>query len=171
MRPDFRFEEYNCRDPLAFGEILLFLEKTFTSRRHELHHVIRIASKIREKIEKLNLFIQQANQNVCSHCKEVCCISKHGYYTREDLIYIFALGLEPPHVIFGRIDTEPCQYLLENGCSIERWMRPSGCNWYFCDSLLDNMEPQVWYRDFEESFRDVAELWLEMSEQFRKIIE
>jgi hypothetical protein len=50
-------------------------------------------------------------------------------------------------------------------------MRPSGCNWYFCDSLFDYMEPQVWYSDFEESFRDVAELWLEMSEQFRKVIE
>jgi hypothetical protein len=33
------------------------------------------------------------------------------------------------------------------------------------------MEPQVWYGDFDDSLRDVAELWLAMIEEFRKIID
>jgi hypothetical protein len=121
-------------------------------------------------LEKLDAFILQANLNVCRQCTSVCCISKHGYYNREDLIYLFALGMPPPGVIFGRDDSAPCQYLRASGCSIERWRRPSGCNWYFCDSLLDYMEPQEWYRDFEESLREVAELWLKMVEEFEKLI-
>jgi hypothetical protein len=171
MNQDFKFDDYNCRDPIAFEKMMLFLEKTFSTRGHELNNVVRLASKIRDGIEKMDPLIQQANQIVCPACKNVCCISKHGYYNREDLIYLSALGLPPPLVIFGRNDGDPCQYLLENGCSIERWRRPSGCTWYFCDSLLDYMEPQQWYGDFDDSLRDVAELWLAMSEEFRKIRE
>jgi hypothetical protein len=32
------------------------------------------------------------------------------------------------------------------------------------------MEPQPAYREFDESLRDVAELWIEITEEFRKII-
>lgn len=170
MRTDYG-EDDKCRDPLAFHELSSFLEKTFTAHRRELHAVIGLASKICAGIEKLDPFLQQANRNVCRECRNVCCISKHGYYNNEDLIYLSALGLKPPHVIFGRHDKEPCQYLLESGCSIERWRRPSGCNWYFCDSLLDYIEPQSWYWDFDDSLRQVAELWLAMVKEFRRVID
>jgi hypothetical protein len=167
MNPFYSSEEYNCRDPLMYHQILLLLEKAFSVHRHELENVIRLGKNIRKGIERLDPFIQQANQFVCRRCTSVCCISKHGYYNREDLIYLSALGLKPPHVIFGLNDTDPCQYLLEDGCSLERWKRPLGCNWYFCDSLLDYMEPQPWYGDFDDSLREVAELWLAMADEFR----
>jgi hypothetical protein len=32
------------------------------------------------------------------------------------------------------------------------------------------MEPQSAYREFDDSLQDVAELWLAMAEEFRKII-
>jgi hypothetical protein len=169
MKPDYTSEEYSRRDPLAFNQMILFFENTFAVHKDDFHNVLNLAKKIREGLARMNPFIQQANQSVCPRCKDVCCISKHGYYTHEDLIYLFALGLQPPHVSFGRHDSAPCQYLLENGCSIERMRRPSHCNWYFCDSLLDYMEPQPAYRDFDETLRDVAELWIEMVEEFRRI--
>jgi len=146
-----------------------FLETTFSGHRNDLTRIRNLAQKIRKGIEKINPFIQQATQSVCPGCKDVCCISKHGYYTFEDLMYLFALGLEPPDVIFGRNDTDPCQYLLENGCSMERSRRPSGCTWFFCDSLFDYMEQQPAYREFDDSLRDVAGLWIEMVEEFEKI--
>jgi hypothetical protein len=169
MKPDFTSEEYTCRDPLTYNQMILFFEKTFSVHKDALNKVNNLANKIREGIQRMNPFIQQANQSVCPRCKDVCCISKHSYYTHEDFIYLFALGLKPPHIIFGRKDTEPCQYLRENGCSIERLRRPSHCNWYFCDSLLDYMEPQPSYRDFDETLRDVAELWIEMMEEYKRI--
>jgi hypothetical protein len=52
---------------------------------------------------------------------------------------------------------------------MERWLRPSGCTWYFCESLLDYMETQPAYRDFDDSLQDIACLWIEMVEEFEKI--
>ena len=169
MKPYHISGEYDCRDPLTYDRMILFFEKTFSVHKDVLHRVKHLAEKIRDGIERLDPFIQQANQSVCPRCKEVCCISKHGYYKYEDLIYLFALGLKPPHMIFGRNDSDPCQFLIKTGCSMERWQRPSGCNWYFCDSLLDYMEPQPAYRDFDETLSNVAELWIEMVEEFRRI--
>jgi len=169
MQSTYRFEEYHCRDPLAYHRVILILEQTFSAQADELISIKRLARRVREGVEKMNPFIQQANLHVCRRCASICCINKHGYYNREDLVYLFSLGMEPPPVIFGKNDTEPCQYLRENGCSMERWRRPSGCNWYFCDALLDYMEPQPAYREFDETLTEVAECWLEMVEEFRRI--
>ena len=158
-----------CRDLLTYSQVIHFLQKTFSGSGDELKKVTNLARKIREGMESISPFIQQATQSVCPRCTHICCISKHGHYTYEDLIYVTALNREPPQLIFGRNDTERCPYLLEHGCSMERWLRPSGCTWYFCESLLDYMEPQPAYREFDDSLQDVAELWLEMVEEFENI--
>jgi len=168
-KPDYSLKNDTCRDQLTYNQAMHFLQKTFSGHGDELTGIKNLAQKIREGIEKISPFIQQATRSVCPRCKDVCCISKHGYYTCEDLMYLTALNLEPPHMIFGRNDTDPCQYLFEHGCSMERSRRPSGCTWYFCESLLDYMEPQPAYREFDDSLRDVAELWLAMAEEFKKI--
>jgi len=167
--PDYALKEYNCRDQLTYSQVIHFLQKTFSGHEDELIKIKNLAQKIREGIEKISPFIQQATRSVCPRCKDVCCISKHGYYTAEDLMYLTALGLKSPHMIFGRNDTDPCQYLFEHGCSMERSRRPLGCTWYFCESLLDYMEPQPAYREFDDSLQDVAGLWMEMVEEFEKI--
>lgn len=169
MNTDHPFYECNLGITSPDNRLILSLKEIFTFQNDQLENIKKLASKIREKLENLHLFIQQANQIICPRCKDVCCINKHGRYAYEDLIYLFALGQEPPPIIQGRHDTDPCQYLLENGCSIERWRRPSGCNWYFCDPLLDYMELQSGYKEFDETLREVAELWLEMVETFERI--
>jgi len=168
-KSDYALKNDTCRDQLTYNQVMHFLETIFSGHRDELTRIKNLAQKIRQGIEKINPFIQQATRIVCPQCKDVCCISKHGYYTCEDLMYLTALGLEPPHMIFGRNDADPCQYLFEDGCSLERSRRPSGCTWYFCESLLDYMEPQPAYREFDDSLQDVAELWLAMAEEFKKI--
>jgi hypothetical protein len=169
MKPDDTLKEYTCRDPLTYNQVMHSLQKTFSIHRNELNKIKSIAQKIQEGIKRIDPFIQQATRSVCPSCNDVCCISKHGYYTCEDLVYLTALNLEPHQVIFGRNDTDPCQYLLEHGCSVERWLRPSGCTWYFCESLLDYMEPLPAYREFDDSLQDVAGLWIEMITEFTKI--
>jgi hypothetical protein len=127
------------------------------------------AGTIRTAIEKINPFIQQATETICPKCREVCCISKHGYYSFEDLVYMHALGLQAPQHESGRADSDPCQFLSEKGCSMDRAARPSGCNWYFCGALLDHMEQMPGYREFDDALNEVAELWMKMMEDFKSI--
>jgi hypothetical protein len=157
------------RDRNAYCQAVSLLKAIFHNRRERLQKVTAIAQEIRAGIEIISPFIQETTQMVCPGCKEVCCISKHGYYTFEDLVYLCAVGVNPPPHEFGRNDSAPCQYLAETGCSMERSRRPSGCNWYFCDALLDRIETRPDYRRFDDSLHDIAALWMEMSEEFSRV--
>jgi len=82
-------------------------------------------------------------------------------------VYIRALGLTPPRPDFGSNDFAPCRFLAAQGCSMERCLRPSGCNWYFCEALFNYMETLPGYQEFDDSLTEIAELWLKMMEEFR----
>lgn len=161
--------ELSCRDQNTYYQAIHHLEEIFHKHGHKLQKVKELARKIKDGIERISPFIQQSTQTVCPDCKDVCCINKHSYYNYEDLVYIHALGLMPPAYEFGRKDSNPCQFLSENGCSLERSFRPSGCNWYFCDSLFDHMEKRPDYLAFDNSLGDIAELWMKLMEEFAKI--
>jgi len=128
---------------------------------------MELAQKIREMIGVIDPFIQQHTSLVCPECPQVCCINRHAYYACDDLIYIYALGLEP-HAYESREDSEPCQFLSAEGCKLDRTVRPSGCNWYFCDALYDNMEkaPKKAYTEFDDSLQELADLWIELGSEF-----
>ncbi len=161
--------DQNCRSPRVYHQTMQFLDEFFRHHLKELNTISALAVGIKEGIEKISPFIQQSTEKVCPNCTGVCCISKHGYYSCEDLVYLRALGLKPPPFEFGRKDSAPCQYLAESGCSIERPYRPSGCNWYFCDSLLECMETISGYRTFDDTLQDIANLWIQMMEEFKRI--
>jgi hypothetical protein len=161
--------DLDYRDQNIYKKNIYYLEEIFDKNGNGLQEVKEIATRIKNEIEKISPFIQHTTQIVCPDCRDVCCISKHGYYNFEDLVYLYALGLKPPHYESGRKDSDPCQFLSVNGCSLKRPFRPSGCNWYFCESLLDHMEVQPDYQEFDDSFKNLADLWLEMIEQFAKI--
>jgi hypothetical protein len=159
----------DCRNPDTRHLVTLRLGEIFRNSSRTSHKVKEIARRIRSGIEKINPFIQQATRTVCPKCEDVCCISKHGYYNFEDLVYMHALGLKAPQNESGREDSDPCQFLSEEGCSIDRAVRPSGCNWYFCDPLFDYMEEMPGYREFDDALKEVAELWMDMMEEFTSI--
>jgi hypothetical protein len=87
------------------------------------------------------------------------------------LIYIYALGLKPPVYEEKIEDTEPCQFLSQNGCVIERALRPFRCNWYFCDDLLERMGNSAAkpYREFIDSFQEIIGLRKEMFDAFNGV--
>jgi len=159
------------RNREMFHQRVCNVEEVFNNQSYKLLRVKQLAHKVKEGLEKINPFIQQSTEAVCSKCTSVCCINKHGYHNSEDLIYIQALGLPLPDYNFDRDDATPCQFLSDKGCVMPRSVRPSGCNWYFCDSLLDHMEARPEYGKFDDDLRDVAELWLEMMDEFRRVIE
>ena len=156
----------NCRDQTLYNQTVSQIEKVFQQNSAKLQKVCELADNISSRIIDISPFIQQATKNTCPACKDVCCISKHGYYNFEDLVYIHALGLKPPSPDFGRCDTEPCRFLTSHGCSIERQFRPSGCNWYICEALFDYMENRPEYQEFDDSLTAIAELWMKMMEEF-----
>jgi hypothetical protein len=163
------FKNLNCRNERCYRETITLLELIFSDRRSDLENVIQLSKNIKEGLDTISPFIEKVTQMICPRCRNICCISKHGYYNTEDIIYIFALGLKPPLREFHRLDEDPCQYLSGNGCSMPRSIRPSGCNWYFCDSLLDHMELQPDYNEFDEVLQDIANLWMDMIEEFNRI--
>lgn len=161
--------DIDCRDPQTYAATVRYLKQVFAESENRTVRVKNIARSIANGIRTIDPFVREANRTICTRCKDVCCISKHGYHSAEDLLYLCALGIEPPPLVQGREETAPCHNLREYGCSIERWLRPSACTWYFCDPLLQHMESQPGYRAFDDLFRDIAEWWIEMVDEFRRM--
>jgi hypothetical protein len=166
----FTAQEAIYKNPMLFHQHVRQMKEVFSKQSHKLQKVKELAKKVKERIEKIDPFIQQSTEAVCPRCTNVCCINKHGYHNSEDLIYMYALGLKLPDYTFNKDDSTPCQFLSDKGCVMPRSVRPSGCNWYFCDPLLEYMEARPEYRKFDDGLRDVAELWLEMMEEFRRVV-
>jgi len=156
-------------DQAKYKQLIHNIEAIFHEQGHKLHKVKEFAQRVKEGIEKISPFIQQSTEAVCPNCADVCCINKHAYYNYEDLIYIHALDLKTPDYDFEKKDSTPCQFLSGKGCVMNRSVRPSGCNWYVCSPLFDHMEARLEYGKFDDDLRDVAELWLEMIEEFHRV--
>ncbi len=135
-----------------------------------LSEVVRLAFIIRGHIVNVSPFIERAVQCLCPPCDDVCCTAGHGYFSFEDIVYLNALGLTPLLSGFGRPDSEPCQFLSEKGCSLARDVRPSGCNWYFCPSLLEYMEKSPGYVSFDSEMSTLAHTWMSMIDTFSIVV-
>lgn len=145
----------------------LHIEEIFRNHREGLGGVIDLSQKIKKGIQSIDPFLQKNTSIVCPGCNKACCIDQHSYCSCEDLIYIYSLGLEVRDC--ESIDmSAPCRFLGSEGCRLERAVRPSGCNWYFCDYLYDRMEktPGSAYYDFDNSLQELADLWMEMVDEF-----
>ncbi len=153
------------------AEAIFFLGKFFDDYAEELENVSGIAFKVRQGIEEIDRFIQLNTSMVCPQCTKVCCINLHAYYDYEDLIYIHALYVKPLLYKDGIPDSEPCQFLCQYGCVRERAVRPFRCNWYFCGTLLVNMEngPAKPYREFINRFHAIIDLRTSMLNEFFRV--
>jgi hypothetical protein len=158
------------QDPVKYNQIVSYIEEVFHVHRDKLQTVKELAHRIKEGLQRISPFIQQSVEAVCPGCPNVCCINKHGYYNYEDIVYIYALGLKIHDYDFGEKDSTPCQFLSEKGCIMERSVRPSGCNWYFCEPLLDHMEKRPDYWNFDNDLKEVVEVWLELMDEFDRVI-
>ncbi len=140
----------------------------FYHYKNGLSNATENAMKIRQKLSDIDQFVQQNTSTICPHCKNVCCINRHGYYELEDLIYILALGLNPEVYNEELHDTDPCRFLTTKGCIMDRTVRPFRCNWYFCTALLERFEsgPLKPYRYFINQFSEIIELRKDMLDRF-----
>ncbi|MCL4457902.1 MAG: hypothetical protein M1406_10995 [Nitrospirae bacterium] len=164
--------ELSWHDREKWDNTIRLLKEFSGERNSELSHVKDTARIIKYRIDGIDSFIQKNTAEVCPSCKNVCCVNKHGFYDYEDLIYVYALGLTPPSYKEGMKDTEPCQFLSESGCNIERSIRPFRCNWYFCDALLKHIEngPAKPYRAFIKQLDEIVDLRKDMLDEFFRIL-
>ncbi len=119
-----------------------------------------IAEKIRDIINDISPVIDEYTGKICPYCSDVCCKQKHAYPEKRDILYLEALGIEPCAVDMNRSPESPCQFLGENGCTKPRYLRPIRCTWYFCESLLKEMEngSQKKYRYLIDNLKEIIEL-------------
>ncbi len=159
-------------DRERWNAVTSLLGRIFTAYEGELVAVTEYAHELAGRIDSVNSFIQDNTASVCPSCPQVCCINRHGFYDRNDLIYICALGVTPHEYGDGLKDTDPCRFLFRDGCGLKRSVRPFRCNWYFCRRLTDHMEegPPRPYRHFVNRFQEIVDLRrLMLDEFFRRL--
>ena len=122
------------------GEIVSYIQKALTCHGDEFQKVKALAHEVSDLILSLDHYQQQGCHAVCPGCMEVCCINRHAYHEHEDIVYLMALGEKIPTYGVGVPDMDPCQFLGEYGCSINRNLRPHRCNAYFCSPFLEYMQ-------------------------------
>lgn len=155
-------------DREKWDEAVHLIEELFIDRPGDMAPVMEKAVHAKAMIDGIDPFMQQSTAEVCPHCEKVCCMNRHGYYDYEDVIYIYALGMKPPAYKKDIHDTDPCQFMSEHGCTLERSLRPNRCNWYFCNPLISHMENghAKSYREFIDSYNDAIDKRKEMLEEF-----
>jgi hypothetical protein len=118
------------------------------------------ASELRDAFDDVSPFIQKHTRVVCPLCSKVCCINKHGDYDMDDLVFVHSLGIKAPTKRHDRKETDPCRFLEENGCALDRWKRPFRCTWYFCYPLIQSMREDNSrnYRAFIQSLRKLISI-------------
>ncbi len=161
-------ESLTWHDRKMWNEALSLLATFFRQRKDDLSGVQRMASLLRAEIDAVDGFIQLNTSQVCPDCRKVCCINKHSYHDYHDLIYITLLGMTPPPYREDVDDADPCQFLSEYGCTIDRPIRPFRCNWHFCSELIAfmNSGPAKPMREFNLHFKELQALRQEMIENF-----
>ncbi len=152
------------------GEIVSYIRDAFARPGDGFQRARTLAREVSDLILSLDHFQQQGCSAVCPGCKDVCCINRHAYHEHEDLVYLAALGEKMPSYRAGLADTEPCQFLGEYGCSIERNLRPHRCNAYFCTPFLEyiNNVPPREHRRFVSNLEQLTRKREDMLEEFYK---
>ncbi len=131
----------------------------FTKYSGEFGKLKAPAEAVSAAIETSGRFIERHTSVICPGCRSVCCINRHSYLEPIDMICIYALGESPPLYKTEAGDEEPCQFLGEKGCILQRPLRPHRCNWYFCAQLLEHIQATHAheYRSFIAGLRQINE--------------
>jgi hypothetical protein len=156
----------------ALNSIREGMDLIFLKYAGELQGLKTSAEAVSSAIETAGSFIERHTSEVCPGCPEVCCINRHSYHGPVDLVCIYALGERPPLHKEGVGDSEPCQFLGKDGCTIRRPLRPHRCNWYFCAPLLDHIQTVSarQYRMFIAAQRTINQKREELLDVFLSIL-
>jgi hypothetical protein len=118
------------------------------------------ALELKDAFHLVSPFIEKHTTLVCPECEQICCADKHGRYDKHDLLFLNALGIAVPDLETERKETDACRYISRRGCTLERWLRPFRCTFFFCDALLKSLEQDnaKLYRAFTDYFSHLTML-------------
>ena len=149
------------------------IDDVFRHHNDRLAKVRKLAVLVAEAIENLSVFLEQHTAVVCPECTSVCCSNRHSYHAFDDIVYIFAIGEKIPLHNSVLDDSEPCQFLGKQGCTMARSLRPYRCNWYFCSPLLAHItahNSNRHYRLFIKLLQEITEKRLQMMEEYSSAV-
>ncbi|HOV86852.1 MAG TPA: hypothetical protein PLM79_10850 [Syntrophobacteraceae bacterium] len=120
---------------------------------------------IRQGLNCLDAMMSRYCELTCGSCPDRCCHGKNIFYNRADLLFLASSGLDLPPGQTRARHGEPCRYLGERGCDLDRARRPYVCVWFLC-------EPQVkLFRQEPPHFQRQALKWMESIRRSRLEIE
>jgi hypothetical protein len=99
-----------------------------------------LALELKEAFYTVSPFIEKHTEIVCPDCINLCCKDRHGRHDENDLLFLTALEVNIPPDQPELEESDPCRYMTEKGCSLERWERPFRCTHFFCSPLLKSLE-------------------------------
>ena len=125
---------------------------------------IKLAGDLKYAFALVSPFIEKHTSIVCPECEKVCCMDKHGRYDANDLFFLGALCVDITPDTHDRKETDPCRFMKVTGCSLDRWMRPYRCTFFFCGPLLKSLENDnaKLYRAFMEYFQHMVSVRQEL---------
>ncbi len=125
---------------------------------------VDLALQIKESFKTVSPFIEKHTSIVCPDCKKVCCADKHGRYDSDDMLFLKELGVDCEQQTEGFDEEGSCRFMFEAGCSLDRWIRPFRCTFFFCDDLLKSIENDnaKLYRAFIDYFQHLVSLRQEL---------
>ena len=100
----------------------------------------KLAEDLKDAFKMVSPFIEKHTSIVCPDCVDLCCKDKHARYDANDLVFMRAMGVHIPCDTSGLKESDPCRNMMDQGCSLDRWMRPYRCTQFFCTPLLNSME-------------------------------
>ncbi len=134
------FPELVIEDEQFYRDECVELSRFFAKHQKELGEIHALGRRIIKFYQVLEPFFHEFTESVCHCCAVPCCVNRHGFPDFEDLVLFLAMGQGLPDYNFNVIDTDKCQFLGPNGCSLPRQARSYRCTWYFCDHVLDEFE-------------------------------
>jgi hypothetical protein len=164
----YSYEKIDHRRSGNAAGLIAQIIRAFSADYDNLRSVSNLAREVADLVIAMDQFQQAACAAVCPECSSVCCINRHAYHEHEDIIYLAALGERMPLYNTEIPDTDPCQFLGSDGCTISRHLRPHRCNAYFCAPMLEYLEngPAPEYRRFIHGLERVTQKREEMLVEF-----
>ena len=124
----------------------------------------RIANLIASCIEWLDIPMERYSEITCTKCINPCCKAQEIYYNLADILYLVAYGKAIP---LGQTRTrkcDPCRYLGDTGCTLDRRFRPYICTWFMCEAQMElwRTEPPPFQREFLRVLQTIRILRLQL---------
>lgn len=134
--------------------------------------ITRIAEDIAEKTQSLDPELERLCIRTCSGCEDPCCVLATVRYDFRDLIFLHLIQKGLPIGQLASGSGRGCSCLGENGCVLDRIMRPFMCTWYLCPSQMELVRSEKMWQKYHlpERLREIQNDRKNLENAFLKLV-